>query len=501
MNASRILSFLLAVTCLTCAQEGEKIFGVADGVDRIGMIDKYVNDHKGIAGCPGVSVAAFENGELVFTKSYGVANSNGSPVTNETAFSVASITKPVLAMAVLKIEASGELQIDDRVAIHIPGFADAVPELAEKLTIRHLLTHHSGITTKSGRLGQREKDPLVNDRQQLLNLVARAKTTAGAGEVFQYSNVNYWLLGRIINEVTNENYSTYIDREIFGKLGLRHSTMNKPSGDEVAEPHLFWFGSAIPQALEPFNSGPASGLYSSAPDYARLLIEFQNENQLVFPQGIVEKMGMRSPGDIAGGAKIWQGLGWMVIPKDSGNCFAHDGLNIGYSGLVYLNPNKDSGIVVFANAGSGFASNDVGGLLRGIVRIWNGDEPRPLNSFGLQKLILWGAVSLTALIVTWAIWFIFRFARRRLPIMATRSRWIGIVAPSAFLLVLAYVVYYMVPDLFDANMRVAGAYNPDAAFVMTTLAAVSCSFGILRFLILIMFPERSNQRVGGPDAG
>ncbi len=404
-------------------------------------------------------------------------------------------------MALLQIESNGLLQIDDRVAIHIPGFADAVPQLAEKLTIRHLLTHYSGITTKSGRLGQREDDPLLNDRQQLLNLVARVKTFAGAGEVFQYSNVNYWLLGRIITEVTGENYSTYIDREIFGKLGLRHSKMNKPSGDDVAQAHLFWFGTPVPQALEPFNSGPAGGLYTSAPDYARLLIELQNENPLVFPPGIIKKMEMRPPGDNGGDENNWYGLGWIVIHKDSGNCFAHDGLSIGYEGLVFLDPNKDSGIVVFANAGSGFASNDVAGLLRGIVRIWNGDDPSPLNGFGLRKLIQWGAVCLTALIVIWAIWFVFRFARRRLPLKTATSRWIGIIAPSAFLLALAYVVFYVVPGLFDANMRVARAYNPDAAFVMTTLAAVSCAFGILRFLTLVAFPERSKKRFGGHDAG
>jgi len=70
LNASRSLWFLLSVACLTnptSAQQGETS-GVADRLDRRDMIDKYVNDHKAIAGCPGVSVAAFENGELVFTR-------------------------------------------------------------------------------------------------------------------------------------------------------------------------------------------------------------------------------------------------------------------------------------------------------------------------------------------------------------------------------------------------------------------------------------------------
>lgn len=498
MNAIRIPSLLLLVACITSAQQGDTS-GVSDGLDRRRIIDKYVDEHMETAGCPGVSVAAFENGELVFSKSYGVSNEDGSPVTTETVFSVASITKPVLAMAVLQIEAKGLLKIDDRVAIHIPGFESAVPGLAKKLTIRHLLTHHSGITTKSGRLGQREKDPLVNDRQQLLNLVALARITAGPGEVFQYSNVNYWLLGRIINEVTGENYSTYIDRELFGKLGLRHTQMNKPLGEDVAEPHLIWFGSANPQALQPFNSGPASGLYTTPSDYVRLLIEFQNENPAVFPQGIVKNMATHPSGDQGGADEYWQGLGWGVFQHDTGRCFIHSGLNIGYEGFVYLDPNNDSGIAVFANAGSGFASNDVTGLLRGIVRIWNRDRPRPLNGFGFQKLILWAAIFLNAMIVIWAVWFAYRFASWRLPIKTGTSRWIGIIAPSAFLLTFGYVAYYLVPDLFDANMRVARAYNPDAAFVMTALAAVCYAFGIIRLLSLVAFPGRSLQGASGND--
>jgi hypothetical protein len=300
--------------------------------------------------------------------------------------------------------------------------------------------------------------------------------------------------------VTGENYATYIDREIFNKLEVRNTKMNKPSGDAVAQPHLFWFGSPVPQAVQPFNSGPSNGLYTSAPDYARFLMEFQNENPLVFSPGIVKRMAMRPPGDDNDDAKFWQGLGWRVFQKDSGNCLWHTGLNIGYEGLVFVDPNENSGIVVFSNAGSGFAGNDVSGFLRGIAWIWNGEEPPPLNDFRIQKVLFWGAICLAGLILIWAIWFVIRFVRGGLRQTTKSSGWFRIITPSVCLLVLGLTVYFVVPDLFEANMRVARAYNPDAAFVMASLATVSCGFGILRFLTLVSLRQRSNRDTG-LDAG
>jgi len=498
-NPAWIALTLFSICCLARAQEVDTSSD-RDVAGRLHLIEQYIDDHMELVGCPGLSVAAFENGSLVFTESYGVANAKEMPVTKETIFSVASITKPLVAMAILKLEDENLIQLDNRVAVHIPGFADAVPVLAEKLTVRHLLTHYSGIATESGRLGWRELDALINDREELFDKVARAKITSGVGEVHQYSNVNYWLLGRIINEVTGENYATYIDRELFSKLELRNTKMNKPSGDAVAQPHLFWFGSPVPQAVEPFNSGPSGGLYTTAPDYARFLMEFQNENPLVFPPGIVKRMAMRPPGDNKDNPKYWQGLGWQVFQDDSGNCFWHSGLNIGYEGLVFVDPNKDSGIVIFSNAGSGFADNDVSGFLRGIAWIWNGEEPVPLNDFRAKMMLFWGAICLAALILIWAVWFVVRFVRGGLGQTTKSSGWVGIIAPSVSLVVLGLAVYFVVPDMFEANMRVARAYNPDAAFVMTCLATVSCGFGILRFLTLVLLRRRS-IRYAGIDAG
>jgi CubicO group peptidase (beta-lactamase class C family) len=171
------------------------------------------------AGGPGCSVAVGVRGQVAWTGVRGVADmSTGNPITTNTVFEIASVSKQFTATALLLLVDAGKLTLDDPLSRHMPE----LPTWATTVTVGQLMHQTSGIPEYVGLLeaqGFALSDRTTED-QALQALVGVPKLEFAPGSQFEYSNSNYLLLGEIVHRVSREPLPQFLTRQIFHPLGL-----------------------------------------------------------------------------------------------------------------------------------------------------------------------------------------------------------------------------------------------------------------------------------------
>lgn len=171
---------------------------------------------------PGGAIGIMKDGKLVFSKAYGLASLEYlAPNTPGTLFNVASVSKQFTAMGIVLLHLQGKLSIDDKLKKYVPE----LPEYAEKITIRHMLHHTSGLRSLHTLLalaGWREDDTRTNEDlyrimkdQRYLNFEP--------GSEYMYCNTSFMFMAKIIEEICGENFSQWMKKSIFEPLEMNHT--------------------------------------------------------------------------------------------------------------------------------------------------------------------------------------------------------------------------------------------------------------------------------------
>lgn len=198
-----------------------------------GTVSKLINDAIAENALPGAVVLIGHGGKVVFRQAYGDRKLAGEPgldgspapaepMTEDTIFDMASLTKPLAtAPAVMQLFEQGKVQFDDPVQKYLPDFNAANDPARAAVTVRMLLTHTSGET------GDVElKDPWGLDRIDRAEGFRRALTTpleSAPGARFRYSDINFILLGAMVEKLTGEVQDDYVQQNVFGPLGLQET--------------------------------------------------------------------------------------------------------------------------------------------------------------------------------------------------------------------------------------------------------------------------------------
>jgi D-alanyl-D-alanine carboxypeptidase len=166
---------------------------------------------------PGVSIAIAQNGRVIVSRAYGIANvERNTSMTRETAYGVTSITKQFTAAFVMKLVEQGKIALDDPLTKYLPDF----PVQGDPVTIRHLLNHTSGIfplrSSNDIAASQRERDITYTE---MVAAFGNKPVEFKPGEKRQYNNFGYYLLGEVIRSVTSRSYKDYVETEMKA-LGL-----------------------------------------------------------------------------------------------------------------------------------------------------------------------------------------------------------------------------------------------------------------------------------------
>ena len=194
------LLLLLSITCFA-----------QDGVST--RIDDYIRAEMQAQKIPGLSLAVIKNGEIVLAKGYGLANvEHQVPAKPETIFQSGSMGKQFTATAVMMLVEEGKLSLDDKITKFFPDS----PEAWRNITVRHLLTHTSG-------LGDYPEDFDLRRDYTEDELVQRIKSVPLAfqpGEKWSYSNLAYVMLGVLIHKVSGKFYGDFLQERVFKPLGM-----------------------------------------------------------------------------------------------------------------------------------------------------------------------------------------------------------------------------------------------------------------------------------------
>ena len=170
---------------------------------------------------PGAAVAVVEDGTIVFQRAYGVANlESDTPMTTRSIFEIASLTKQFTAVATLMLVEEGKLRLDDLLSAYI----DNTPAAWQRITIRHLLTHTSGLDI-SAMPRVDGSAPLAISKKQALEFILQQPMFTATGRTGWYSDGGYVLLGMVIERVSGQSYREFITQRVFTPLKMQDSSL------------------------------------------------------------------------------------------------------------------------------------------------------------------------------------------------------------------------------------------------------------------------------------
>lgn len=303
----------------------------------------------------GLSIAVVRHGQLVLAKGFGYADlSERVPVSADTVFRLASITKEFTAAALLHLQEEGELSLDDRMGDFLPNYPAAV----RRITIRDLLSHTSGLSDAAV-IPIFEEGGVGYTRERIIDLVASQPLDFEPGTGHSYSNVGFILAGMVIEEATGTTYGDYVTDEILEPLGLEQTRFcpdEQPADARWAHgydpQHGNWSralrlgrASALvdPAPINMELVSSAGGLCSTVTDLARwpgMLRSF------LHPAAYRE---MSRPTVLADGTTVPYGLGIQIREFGSHPAVSHGGVIAGFVSIVADFPEDDVTVAILVN--------------------------------------------------------------------------------------------------------------------------------------------------------
>jgi len=304
-------------------------------------------------GIPAVSVAVIDGGELAWAKAYGFADKDENvPATAETLFQAASISKPVAALAALKLVEDDRLDLDANVndvltAWRIPDDEFTVDR---KVTLRRLLNHSAG-TTVWGFSGY-ENGVEIPSTIEVLDGAGNSEAVRvfkAPGESWRYSGGGYTVLQRLLTEVTNEPFPDVMTKLVLGPLAMMSSTYEQPLPSAWRSRAASGYDGAGVRVSGRWRVHPemaAAGLWTTPTDLAKYIVEVQRAyagNGRVLSAATARAMLEPGMND--------HGLGPII--EGAGRRFGHSGVNAGFRAVFTAFIEGGSGVVVMTNSDNG----------------------------------------------------------------------------------------------------------------------------------------------------
>ena len=303
---------------------------------------------------PGVSVAVLHHGLIEWAKGYGVVQAGGAPVTPDTLFQAGSISKPVTALAALRLVQEHRLSLDSNVNRQLKGWKLPVPSGAH-VTLRELLSHTAG-TTVHGFPGYAAGAPVPNVDDVLAgrspaNTKAVVVDTA-PGTVWRYSGGGYTVIQKLIEDVTGRSFADVLRDEVLRPANMVHSRFSQPldaaSLANAARPHDAT-GKPVTGGPHAYPELAAAGLWSTPSDLLRYAVAVRDSASGAAGALIDRKLAtqMLTPG------KGDYGLGLEAHGEAGNRDFSHGGSNEGYENFLVAFTGSGDGVAVMTNGARG----------------------------------------------------------------------------------------------------------------------------------------------------
>jgi CubicO group peptidase (beta-lactamase class C family) len=301
----------------------------------------------------GVSIGAINNYEIEWAKGYGFADLESKrPVETTTLFQAGSISKPVAAVAAMKMVEEGKLALDQDINTFLTTWKVPDNEFTKdnKVTLREILSHSAGLTVH-GFSGYRAGDPLPT-LVQVLNGVKPANTPpvrvdVMPGSIWRYSGGGYTIMQLAMTDVSRKPFPEIMWDLVLSKAGMVNSTYENPLPSKLSEVAASGYradGTPVPGRYHTYPEMAAAGLWTTASDLARFGIEIQKSRE-GRSNRILKQATIR---EILTEQKKPFGLGFALAP----NWFSHEGADEGFQALFGCSLDG-KGLVVMTNSDNG----------------------------------------------------------------------------------------------------------------------------------------------------
>jgi D-alanyl-D-alanine carboxypeptidase len=324
---------------------------------------------------PGVSVAVVKDGKVVLAKGYGFSDVEKSvKATEHTVYQLASVTKPFTVMAVLMLSEDGKLSLDGKITDILPG----LPAAWAPVTVRHLLSHTSGIKSYTDVFGeQKVPDSRVFTNEGILALVKDAPLQFTPGEKYAYCNTGYYLLGMIIEKVSSRKYDAFLAERIFKPLGMTSTALDdyadarpaRAKGYSVTDGKVTLAEHTHPS--QPFSAG---ALVSTVVDLAKWDAALTGRKLLKS----ASYDAMWTPMRLNDGKSTTYGFGWQVEPFRTRPRHGHGGGISGFSTFLARYPDDKVTVVVLTNQGGGAAGAIANNVAAIYIAALRENAPKPI---------------------------------------------------------------------------------------------------------------------------
>ncbi|HEV2762178.1 MAG TPA: serine hydrolase domain-containing protein [Pyrinomonadaceae bacterium] len=321
---------------------------------------------------PGCALAVVRGGRIIYQRNYGAASlEHGVPISSSTVFDVGSMSKQFTAMAVLMLAEQRKLSLDDDIRRYLPE----IPDYGTPITIRHLLSHTSGLRIDDELLNLTDwRFGNLTTNQDVLILMSRQKgVNFTPGEYFEYNNTGYLLLAVIVSRVSGQTLREFADANIFRPLGMTR-TLFRDDRNVVIK--------GLAQAYRPAGGGGFrvhaaveetvgnGGVFSTVEDLALWDRNFYDRK--VGGYAVVERMLVPGP-ELYNGGRFNYGLGLFLGTYRGLRVVEHTGDHYGYHADLLRFPDQGFSVVCLCNA----ADADPWTLARQVSNLYLADEFKP----------------------------------------------------------------------------------------------------------------------------
>ncbi len=356
--------FFLLVSCLVhvvCSQNSEKL-------------DRYFSKQMRKANIAGMQVAYLSNGTLGWSGSYGTMNAKtGDPVKDNTLFMIASCSKPMTALGIMKLYDQGKLDLDADINTYLP-FSVRNPDFPdEKITLRMLLTHTSSLIDDGELLfSQYTLETGGDSPLQLSDFIENYYLKGGEyysdknfasykpASKLSYSNAGYALVGYILQQVSGMTFSEFMQQEIFRPLQMADSYwfLNEIPHENISRPHEYDAENDSYEVLKHFGypTFPDGQLRTNVQDYSKFLELFLNSGKsggksFLKPETVQEFLSIQFPDAAEYQAIAWNynefdhWLYYLLMPRLP----SHTGADPGVGTVVSFDPRNGTAGIIFTN--------------------------------------------------------------------------------------------------------------------------------------------------------
>jgi CubicO group peptidase (beta-lactamase class C family) len=460
------------------------------------VLDAFLEQQRRSLSLPGLAVAVVANGQIVYQRSLGDAGP-GRPMTLQTPLILGSLSKSFTALAIMRLVEQGKLDLGAPIKRYVPWIRFADAGATSRITVRHLLTHTSGISRHAGRvlLGGRGDKTIEQSVRDLRTL----KLSRPVGTAFQYSNTNYQILGLVIEMVSGQPFNEYLQQHIFAPLGMEHSAVSEQEALRrgLATGYRWWFG--IPRPFDaPYlpDALPAAFIAASVSDMARYALALLHGGALaggevLSPKGVADLLRAAVVTPTAGSSYA---LGWRVETLGGVSVVRHGGEVSNFLAEMVLLPEQHAGVIVLMNCNNGLvplALPHAPRLASAVARLLLG-QPQPTQHMSVRGFyaLLDTALVVLSVLQGWSLLRVFR-ARAARHSDAQEHQWPARRLLASLLdLAVPLAVWRLLPRRADSPWSLLRVYVPDASAWLAAICSVSLLKVLLRLLPSPTRPKR-----------